>query len=72
MLFSSAVDMAANVDSADAYHHRGVANQALKHRVDHREEPAHDRGGAWLARGGLSRVGGLHQHAALLAHPGDG
>ena len=51
MLFSSAVDMAANVDSADAYHHRGVANQALKHRVDHREEPAHDRGGAWLARG---------------------
>ena len=38
--------------SAVAYHHNGVADQAVKLRVDHREEQAPDRGGARLARGG--------------------
>ena len=38
--------------SAAAYHHNGVADQAVKLRVDHRAEQASDCGGALLARGG--------------------
>ena len=37
--------------SAAAYHHNGVADQAVKLRIDHREEQAPDRGVARLARG---------------------
>ena len=32
-------------------HHRDVADHAVKHRVDHREEQSPDRGGARLTRG---------------------
>ena len=35
--------------SAAAYHHIGVADQVVKHRVNHREEQAPDLGGAQLA-----------------------
>ena len=38
--------------SAAAYHHNGVADQAVKLRVDHRAEQAPDRGGVRLALGG--------------------
>ena len=38
--------------SAAAYHHIGVADQAVKLRIDHREEQAPDRRGEQLARGG--------------------
>ena len=42
------------VEGAAAYHHHsGVADQAVKHRVDHHVEQVLDHGGAWLARGGL-------------------
>ena len=40
------------VEGAAAYHHSGVADQAVKHRVDHHEEQDPDHGGTRLARGG--------------------
>ena len=41
------------MEGAAVHHHRGVADQAVTHRVDHHVEQApDDHGGAWLARGG--------------------
>ena len=40
------------VEGAAAYHHTGVADQAVKHRVDNHEEQDPDHGGARHARGG--------------------
>ena len=42
------------VEGAAAYHHSGVADQAVKHRVHNHEEQDPDHGGVRLARGGPS------------------